>query len=616
MTTTGTGAQNPRKIRIGGASAYMGDSSMATPQLVGLGRVDYLVYDYLAEVTMSILSRYRAKNPDAGYATDFVDHAMKDVIREVASRNIKVLSNAGGMNPRACADALRKVMEQAGVNLKIAIVEGDNVEAQLERERGSIKEMFSGADLPKKLMSANAYLGALPVVEALRSGAQIVITGRCADSALSLAALIYEFGWSEADYDRMAAGSMVGHLLECGPQVSGGLHTDWRDVSGWEHIGYPLAECSADGSFVLTKAEGTGGMVSIGTVSEQLLYEIGDPAAYILPDVVCDLRDIKLEQIGKDQVLVTGFKGLAPTPYYKVTATYQDGWRSVGRMFSVGRDAPEKARATADMILKRMRNFFRARNLGDFRDTNLEIIGAEALYGPNGRAAAAREVMMRLTVEHEDRRALEVFSREIAPSSIASTPALLGGGDAGRPKVTPVVKAFSCLFLKADVPIIIDVDGERKSITVPAGQPLPELKVDKPESGASISRGKKTVELPLLSLAYARSGDKGDTSNVAVIARHAALVPVIRQQVTEKVVHEYFAHLVKGSVTRFEVPGVHGFNFLMTEALGGGGMATMRYDSLGKALGQMLLDIPINVPESLVHYCRTDFSAPSRKLAS
>ena len=254
-------------VRIGGASGFWGDSSVAAAQLVHGAPIDYLVFDYLAELTMAILASARNKKPELGYATDFVDVAMRSVLREVAQKGIKVISNAGGINPRGCAEALGRLAEEMGVSLKIAVVEGDDVSALIPalRERGQT-DMFTGGPLPERILSANAYLGALPVAAALAEGADVVITGRCVDSAVTLGALIHEFGWKPQDYDRLAAGSLAGHIIECGCQATGGLHTDWEAIPDWARIGYPVLECEADGSFVVTKPQGTGGRVLAAAV--------------------------------------------------------------------------------------------------------------------------------------------------------------------------------------------------------------------------------------------------------------------------------------------------------------------------------------------------------------
>jgi hypothetical protein len=297
-----------RIVRIGGASGAWGDSPRAIPQLLG-GPVDYLMMDYLAEVSMSLLARARLKAQEAGFPPDFVAY-LKGSLKEIARRGIKIVSNAGGVNPKGCAAALQAVVDELGLALRIATVEGDDVMPIVESLRAEgVREASSGAPLPPRLLTANAYLGALPIKAALNLGADIVITGRCADSALALGILMHEFGWAADDYDRLAAGSLVGHLLECGAQGVGGLHTDWETVPNWENIGYPLAECREDGTFVLTKPDNTGGLVIPGSVAEQALYEIGDPAAYILPDVIADFSQVRLVQDGPDRVAVSGARG-------------------------------------------------------------------------------------------------------------------------------------------------------------------------------------------------------------------------------------------------------------------------------------------------------------------
>ena len=298
-----------KTLRIAGASGFWGDASHATSQLLHQAKVDFIVYDYLAEITMSIMARARAKKPETGYALDFVSAAMKPNLKEIARQGVKIVSNAGGVNPQACADALRAVIAEQGLDLQVACVLGDDLldqSAHLAAQHCS--EMFSAEPFPAvdKIASINAYLGAFPVALALEQGADIVITGRCVDSAVTLGACINHFGWGRDDLDQLAMGSLAGHILECGPQATGGNFTDWELVESLETIGYPIAEISADGSFLCSKPADTGGLVSVGTVAEQMVYEIGDPQAYILPDVVCDFSQVKLEQVGDDLVAVSG----------------------------------------------------------------------------------------------------------------------------------------------------------------------------------------------------------------------------------------------------------------------------------------------------------------------
>ncbi|MEL7104044.1 MAG: acyclic terpene utilization AtuA family protein, partial [Pseudomonadota bacterium] len=353
-----------RVVRIGGASGYWGESDMAVPQFLSAGDLDYIVFDYLAEVTMSIMARARAKTPHLGYATDFVSAVMKPNLKEIARQGVRIISNAGGVNPIACGAALEAIIAEQGLNLKVAVVAGDDLLDRAE-ELASQKfaEMFSDAPFPDvgKLASVNAYLGAFPVAEALAAGADIVVTGRCVDSAVTLGACIHEFGWRRDDLDLLANGSLAGHILECGPQATGGNYTDWEDVADTLYnVGYPITEISADGSFVCTKPGSTGGTVTVGTVGEQMLYEIGDPAAYMLPDVVCDFSQVELTQLTSDRVRVSGAKGRAVPDTYKVSATYEDGWRAGTVMFFYGEAASDKARAFADSVLLRARQKLRA----------------------------------------------------------------------------------------------------------------------------------------------------------------------------------------------------------------------------------------------------------------
>lgn len=588
------------KIRIGGASGFWGDSAVAAPQLVGKGDIDYLVFDYLAETTMAILAAMRNKDPKLGYATDFVDIAMRSTLRDIASKGIRVVSNAGGTNPKACAAALEALARELGVQLTIAVVEGDDVTTLLPNLRASDqRDMFTGEPLPDRILSANAYLGALPIAYALDAGADIVVTGRCVDSAVTLAPLIHEFGWAATDYDRLAAGSLAGHIIECGCQATGGLFTDWRRVEDWANIGYPVAECLADGSFAITKPPGTGGLIDRAAVAEQLLYEIGDPAAYILPDVVCDFRDVRIEQETVDRVTVSGAAGLPPTDSYKVSATYAEGYRSSGTLVIVGIDAVAKARRTGEAILARTRAIFRALDIADYTATNIEVIGGETLYGPHGRAGKVREVMMRVTVNHPDRKALEIFGREIAPAGTSWSPGTTGPAGA-RPRASPLVKQLAFTLPKRNVPIRVTVGGKSDPVAVPLDGGYEPSEAAESAPVHVHAAADDILSVPLIRLAYARSGDKGDVSNIGVIARRPDFLPILLDQLTPARVKAYFAHLVEGNVERFLLPGIGAMNFLLHGALDGGGPASMRLDPLGKGMAQMLLDMEIEVPAVFV----------------
>lgn len=583
-----------RTVRIGGASGFWGDSSVGAPQLVAAG-VDYLVFDYLAELTMSILAAARGKNPALGYATDFVQVTMKSLLPEIVRRGTRVISNAGGVNPVACAQALSVLAAEQGLELKVAVVTGDDVLPLVPalREQGT-RELQAGAVLPERLLTANAYLGALPVRDALAAGAQVVITGRCVDSAVTLGALMHAFGWREDDFDRLAQGSLAGHVIECGCQATGGLHTDWEEVPDWPHIGYPVLECAADGSFVLTKPEGTGGLVNTAVVAEQMLYEIGDPQRYLLPDVTCDFTQVRLEALGEHRVRVTGARGLPPGPQYKVSSTFMDGWRCTGQLTIVGFDAARKAQRTGEAIVARTRELFAQHRWLPYTRTRIEVLGAElANYGPHARTQDVREAVLQVAVMHPQKEALELFAREIAPAGTSWSPGTTGAG--GRPSPSPAIRQCAFLVDKARLGVEVRIGEEVLAVAIPTGQaPVPP-----PQAVATVDAVLPQADwqrVPLLQLAWARSGDKGDHSNIGVIARRPEWLPWLRGQLTPEAVKDWLAHLVRGEVLRYDVPGIHAMNFLCTEALDGGGMASLRNDPLGKGMAQILLAMPVAVP--------------------
>lgn len=578
---------------IGGASGFWGEAPRATGQLMTHPGLHTLVYDYLAEITMSILARARLKEPSLGYATDFVSDAMAPNIKAIAKRNIKVLSNAGGVNPAACAARLRAAMDEAGVDLKIAVVEGDDLlaEAGTFTER---REMFTDAPFPAadSVASINAYLGALPVVAALEAGADIVITGRCADSALALAACMHHFGWSGGDYDLLAAGSLAGHLLECGPQATGGNFTDWETSGNPANIGYPIAEMNADGTFDIVKPPGTSGVVSPGSVGEQMLYEIGDPQAYILPDVICDVSRVTLTQSAHGRVRVAGARGRPPTGLLKVSATHMDGYRAGQILQFNGRKAREKALAFADAVLERARGKLKALGAPDFAETSVELFGGAPENGEN------EEITLKAAVRHADARAVGLFLKEMTGMALATPPGLHFFTGAGRPRPSPVVRLFSFLIEASDVPVKIQLDGQ----DVSGDAPMPDLHEDEPPARPEVPQPGDAADLVtrgLEQLAFARSGDKGDDANIGVIARHPGYLPWIWRALDEETIAAAFAPKPEGDVERFFLPGIHAMNILMHNALGGGGVASLRSDAQAKAFAQTLLALPVDIPAAL-----------------
>jgi len=596
-----------RTVRVGCHSGFWGDTETAAPQLVRHGNVDYLVSDYLAEVTMSIMAAQKARDPQAGYATDFVTAVMVPLAREIAEKKIKVVTNAGGVNPQACRDAVLKACEAAGVALKVAVVLGDDLQPRAEEFRAlGIREMDTGAELPARIASMNAYLGGFPIARALAEGADVVITGRCVDSAVTLGALIHAFGWGMDDHDVLAAGTLCGHIIECGAQCNGGNFTDWRLVPGYDDMGFPVAEVASDGSFVLGKPDGTGGLITPATVAEQMLYEIGDPRAYIVPDVVCDFTHARYEQVGPDKVRVSGATGRPATDTYKVSTTWPDGHKLSAIFMLGGREAAAKGRHSAESIVRKVRRMLAEKGMADFREVNIEVIGAEATYGPHSRALEAREVVVKIAARHDQKEALSLLGREIAPMATGGVVGMAGSFGAGRVSPSPVIRMFSCLVPKSAVPVTVDMGGRQIALQEGArsgGFSAADLPVEAPPTPSMFGPGvpaAATETVPLGTLAYGRSGDKGDNANVGIFARRPEYRAILESEVTEAAVAEYFSHRVHGPVTRWRLPGIGGFNFLLRRALGGGGMASLQADPLAKAYAQMLLDMPVRVPAGLV----------------
>ena len=607
-----------KTVRIGCASGFWGDTAVSAPQLVQSGNIDFLMFDYLSEITMSLLTAAKKKFPDLGYAPDFVNVAVGPLLKDIKRKGIRVLSNAGGVNPNACAMALKKQCEKAGIDMNIAVVTGDDVMHQLKQ----LATGQMGPDIAleiatkakfKFVNSMNVYLGAWPISRALDLGADIVITGRCVDSALALGPLLHTFKWSPSDYDLLAAGSLAGHLIECGAQVTGGIYSDWEMVPDWDSIGFPVVECGQDGTFMVTKPPNTGGLVAKGTVSEQLVYEIADPANYFLPDVTCDFSQVRLQSILDDAdtnaVLVRNVKGKPPPHTLKVSGTYLDGFRATAVCPVVGPHAAQKASRVAESILKRCRKMFSVLGFDDFTKTNIEILGSEHSYGPHAVNTNTREAVLWLATQHSRKDALEIFAREIAPAGTGMAPGLthLVGG---RPKVSPVLKLFSYLYPRDSIDVEIHMNGEfvekfkNPDIEIRQQEDNEESEVQ-PSPPHPLLKNKGSCTFPLSALAYTRSGDKGNDANIGVVCKNPGFFPFLKEALTEKAIEDYFLHVFENQeesvkVKRYELPGISAFNFVLKNSLGGGGVASLRSDPQGKGYGQILLDFKVrNVPDLL-----------------
>ncbi len=453
-----------RVVRIGNGQGFWGDSPDAAYELVTRGPVDYIGLDYLAEVTLSIMMRQKLKDPAKGYATDFVT-LLRRLLPEVMARNVKIVTNAGGLNPRACREGIFRLAEELRIRgLKVGIVEGDDLVPRLDELFAAgmhLPHMETGARLSDvardRILSANAYLGAMPVAEALRQGAHIVLAGRITDTALVLGPLVAEFGWGGEDWDLLAAGTVAGHIVECGAQCTGGNFTRWWEVPDLWDVGYPVLECHEDGTFVVTKHPGSGGCVTEATVSEQLLYEMGDPTDYITADCRVDFTSIRLEQEGENRVRVSGIKGRPPTEFYKVSASVHKGFKAAGQLVISGPRAVEKAKLCADLVFRRLE---KAGVAFPPEDRVVELLGTGVCHpGVAPAPSDVPEVVLRIAVKSDDWHKVERFGMELAPL-ITSGPPGVTGFSGGRPKPQDIVSFWPALIPKNMVDPFVRVSVE------------------------------------------------------------------------------------------------------------------------------------------------------------
>ena len=595
-------------MKIGGASGYWGDASQATEQLLKHDDLDFIVYDYLAEITMAILARVKAKDQSAGYATDFISEAMVPNLSKISETSTKIISNAGGVNPLACAMLLREKIAEQGLSLKVAVIEGDNLLPNIDSIFDlNPTEMFSGSEFPDKakIGSINAYFGAQPIVKALEKGADIVVTGRCVDSAVTLAACMYNFGWPSDDFDLLSAGSLIGHLLECGTQITGGNFTDWKSIKGtFDQIGYPIAEIEKDGKAYITKAKDTGGVVSFGTVAEQMLYEIGDPENYLLPDVNCDFSQVEIKEIERDRVYVSGARGKPPSESYKVCLTYEAGFRG-GHLFGFyGSDATDKANAFAKAAISRSRYSLEKKNLEPFIEESVEIIGSGSQFGTQKNSQDSNEVFAKIAVKHESPKGVGIFLKDATGLGLSSPPGLSGFAGA-RPKPSPILSLFSFLYKKENIGFTLQYDNfpsEPIIINNLVNLPSPNAPgISLKPNFSNLDEEGHLREVSLEDIAWGRSGDKGNKANVGIIARHPNLLPYIWETFSENKIADIFSHFLENDkVDRHFLPGISGINFVLHEVLGGGGTSSLRNDPQGKGYAQILLSCKIKIPENLL----------------
>jgi len=594
-------------IRIGNAGGYWGDDLSAFRRQLTGGRLDYITMDFLAEITMSILRRQQLKNPELGYAADFLAQ-VEENLPEIVARGVRVIANAGGMNPVGMGRRIRELARAQGLEVKVGVVHGDDISDRLDdmaAKGESFVNMETGAGFASvrgRITSANVYLGAEPVVAALDAGCQIVVTGRVTDTGITLAPMIHEFGWAMDDWDRMAAGIVAGHVIECGAQASGGNLTDWQEVSSFHDIGYPIIEMKRSGEFTVTKHKRSGGLVNEKSVKEQLVYEMGDPGQYISPDGVAFFDTIRLEETGPDRVRVYGVRGGPAPTRFKVSMSYDDGWKAEGEVLVSGPAVRRKATVIEEVFWRKVGT--------DFAKTSTALVGAGSIWPEHLRSCEPNEIYLRFGAADPDRTKLEPFSKAV-PALILAGPGGMAVSTRGRPRIQPVVAYWPALVGRDHVDarvLVLEPDGgereQRIAFPVRGRDDVP-VRSDEPRAPRRAARwtgAKKRVRLRRL--CYARSGDKGDTCNIGVLARSPRVYRWLLEYLTAARVKRFFGAMVGGDVTRYELDNLQGLNFLLEGSLGGGGTTSLLVDPQGKIMSQALLQMEVDAPVSLLRGLR------------
>ncbi|HIM28242.1 MAG TPA: DUF1446 domain-containing protein [Planctomycetes bacterium] len=601
-------------IRIGNASGFWGDRILAAADLVlHEPNIDFITLDFLAEVSMSIMAIQRERDTSRGYAHEFVDVVRSLVPHWKAGSTVRLVTNAGGLEPLECGKACAEAMAELGCPAKkIAIVDGDDILHVLtaDPQRADFSNMDTGksiSQIASKMVTANAYLGAQGIADALDAEAQIVITGRVADPSLAVGPCVHHFGWKWDDYDCLAGATIAGHLIECGTQVCGGISTNWLEIPNVADIGFPIVEVEHDGSCIVTKPPPTGGLIDEQTVKEQLLYEIGDPENLLTPDVTVSMTSIAIEDLGHDRVKVDGAIGKRPSNSYKVSATYRNGFRAQGSLTIFGCQAVRKAQRAGEALLTKLSTS----GIG-FDQTLIECLGTgDAVpLKPRRVDTQANECVLRVAVLNSRREQVEQFSREFA-ALVTSGPQGTTGYSAGRPRVQPVFGFWPCLIdkkqISVDIQFITAGVAELEPNVAPQQYAAREANPSSERTFKSRrlrSRDSLFAANTLGRIAYARSGDKGQHANVGVLAYTDESYEFLDSWLTAEVVAHYFSNLGVTNVVRYDLKNLLAFNFLLYDVLDGGGSQSMRSDAQGKALGQAILDMPLPCSEDeLTQYC-------------
>lgn len=627
----------PKKefIRIANAGGYWGDDPYALRrQVYGELKIDYISIDFLAEITMSILQKQKAKDPNAGYARDFII-ALEPVLEECLKRKIKIITNAGGVNSKACADALFQLAKKKNLALKVAVIDGDDILSEIPRLKNKgvdFTNMETGqsfSNCQDYVLCANAYFGALPVATALKDEPDIVLCGRVTDTGITLAAMIHEFKWKQDDYDKLAHGIVAGHIIECGAQASGGNFTDWQKVPSFIDIGFPIVECYQDGTFYVTKHSHSGGLITCQTIREQLLYEMGSSQSYITPDVIADFSTIQISSGGQDRVKVTGIQGRKPTDFLKVSIAYEDGYKCSGTLIISGPDVRSKAEMFAKVFWLRLENEIKKAGFScSVASRNTEYVGDDSTHKGMLKKHDAIEILLRLSVRDKNKDKLAIF-RKLLPSLILSGPAGVAV-TGGAPHISDVVSYWPALIPQEFALPNIKVYHLKKNSDPPecisenlalpwpvtGGSGLLETPPMDPWDSSLVSEMStaRTVPVCLMEIAHARSGDKGDTVNIGLIGRSPECYVWLRENITEEKVNDWFHSLCKGKVHRHLVPNLWALNFLLEQSLGGGGTMSLQIDAQGKTFSQALLRCEVEVPITLLESISPENKACSGEL--
>ncbi len=573
-------------IRIGNAGGFWGDDLSALRRQIEDGELDYITSDYLAEITMGILMKQKMKDPNMGYVYDFL-FQIEEVLELIVEKGVRIITNAGGINPEALAKKIADSAKSKGLNLKVAAVTGDDILNRINELVNSgekMTNMETGEDfklIKNSVLSSNVYLGVSPVVKALSEGADIIVTGRVTDTAITLAPMVYEFNWKLDDWNRLASGVVGGHIIECGSQSTGGNFTDWRKIKFWDNIGFPVLEVKEDGSFVVTKHKNTGGIVSEDSVKEQLLYEMGDPKNYLSPDVTVDFSSISLKEISENRVEVSGVKGYPSTKFFKVSTSFENGFTAAGSILIGGTDNKSKA----DVFDK----IFWEKIGCEFEKKNSEILGSTEDTGSFSKA------ILRFSVYDHDKEKIAKFGSEISTLILSGPAGAAVTG--GRPKPRMVIGYWPSLIKKTNISsniIVYDADSGQKYFKVESvtGYERDINTMQKEAQDEEIQYNSDAAggsEILLGRLCLARSGDKGDTSNIGVIARNDVIFEILKRYLTPQKIKEIFSDVCHGIVTRFTLENLNAFNFLLEESLGGGGGVSLLSDPQGKLYAQRLL---------------------------